>query len=170
MPPPYLARNAPVANIVHPVKKGVFPGFGIDFCLPLLDRGYGLFSQGFDRDEPLFGKTRLYHSLTAVTMSHAVLILFNLFQQSQFFKIIHYLPATGKTVHSRINTGFFIHNATAVHDLQGRQVMPAANLKVIEVMGRGNLQCPGAKLFLHMRIKNYRDLAVNQGQHNHFLG
>ena len=51
--PPDLARDAPVADVVHPFVVGLGPRFGDDAGLARLHRRDGFFGQGLGSDEPL---------------------------------------------------------------------------------------------------------------------
>ncbi|RWX47568.1 hypothetical protein H206_06315 [Candidatus Electrothrix aarhusensis] len=48
MPPPDLAGNAPITDIIHPGIKAVVPGIGIDVDAPVPDSSHSFVSQGPD--------------------------------------------------------------------------------------------------------------------------
>ncbi len=72
VPPPDLAGDAPVADIVHPVEVGILPGRGDDPGLAFRDRLDRRFGQGFHPHEPLLGDQRLDDRLAPVTVADAV--------------------------------------------------------------------------------------------------
>jgi hypothetical protein len=78
MPPPQLTADAPIADILHPVK--------IDFGEMLRDDGYlpflysldGRFGQGFGMDKPLLARPRFDSGTTPSTMPYRMKIGFGL--------------------------------------------------------------------------------------------
>src|SRR5205807_3252954 len=76
MPPPQLARDAPVVNIVHPVQINLAVVVGDDGDLAALDRLDRLLRQRLDLDEPLLRKPRLDHGAAAVALAEGESVVF----------------------------------------------------------------------------------------------
>ena len=55
-----------------------------------------------------------------------------------------------------------------VQDGDHRQVVPLADVVIVRIMGRGDLERTGAKLAVHVFIGDHRDLAA-QHRHQHLL-
>ena len=76
MPPPQLARDAPIVDVVHPVQVNLTIVLRVDRDLAAL--------HGLDRaprhrlnlDEPLRRKSRLNHRATAVTLAEGDGVIF----------------------------------------------------------------------------------------------
>src|SRR3546814_19014738 len=60
--PPKLARDAPGLDILHPVEKGLFPGFGDDVTPHVPDRLHRRLGEGIGVDTPLGGAPGLDHT------------------------------------------------------------------------------------------------------------
>ena len=54
-----------------------------------------------------------------------------------------------------------------MHDADFLQAMALSHLKVIGVMGRGDLHAPGSKLLIHIRICHHRNLTARERQLKH---
>ena len=103
-------------------------------------------------------------------MAHIVLVLFHLPQQVQALQVLQHLLPGGQTVQPPVGPGLFIHPALFIHNLDPRQVMAAADLKVVQVMGRGYFQRPGTKILIHVGIGDDRNRPTGQGQMDHLPG
>ena len=77
MSPPELARDAPVADVVHPLVPGLDPVFGDDFDALFVDGGDGFFGQRLGADEPLLGDQRLDDGLAARAFAEAEGVVFH---------------------------------------------------------------------------------------------
>ena len=89
MAPPELARDAPVADVVHPFVPGLEPDFGDDFDALFIDRGDGFFGQRLGADEPLFGDQRLHDGLAALAFAGVDGVVFDAFEQAERVEIGH---------------------------------------------------------------------------------
>ena len=70
MPPPELAADAPVADILHPVEIDLGEALGDDADAPVLHGLDGRLGQGLDLDEPLLAGDRLDDRLAALAVPH----------------------------------------------------------------------------------------------------
>ena len=64
--PPQLARDAPVADVVHPVEVHFVEAFGDDLDFSRLHRGNGRLGQGLHGHEPLLGEQWLQDSAATI--------------------------------------------------------------------------------------------------------
>ena len=136
----------------------------MDPGIPFLNRCDRLFGQGLDRHEPLLGQGRLDHGMAPVAMAHPVLVVFHLFQQSLLLKGRYHLFPAGEPFQAGVGASRLVHHPVIVHHLEGGQAVTATDFKIVDIVGRGHLEGAGAKLPLHMGIKNNGDLPVGQGQ------
>ena len=168
MSPPYLSRNTPVPDIVQPFKIGRLPAGGHDLRFPL-DHGRARhLRQRFYLDEPLPRNGRLDVCPAPVTLSDTVDIRFLADQESFPLKIPDDISPALEAILSLINTSPFIDHGIAVHDLDGFELVPCRNGKVIGIMGRGNLYRPGTELHAHIIVGNDRYPPADQGQDHLF--
>ena len=166
MSPPDLTRNAPVADIFHPVKIGLFPA--------LRGKGNAARAHSFDSrrrewfhlDEPLLGEARFNNRIAPIAVSDRMRMRINLHEQPERFQIGNDLLTTGETIHARILASLDIHVSFARHHIQHGQVVALRHLEVIGVMRRRDLHNTGTERAVHIIIRNHRDLAVHQGEHH----
>ena len=164
VPPPDLAGDAPVADVVHPAVKGVVPGPGVDPDPSLAHRRHRLVGQGPDRDEPLHRSRRLDDRLAAVAEADGMVVVLDLVEQTQFLEIGHHLFAAGEAVKALIFAGRLVHDSHVVHDLEQLEAMPATDLVVVAIVGRGDLEGAGAEIHLHVVVVDHRDGAAGERQ------
>ncbi len=85
MAPPELARDAPVADVVHPLVVGLDPVGGDELDAAVFDGCDGLFGERLGLDEPLLGNQRLDHGLAAIAFAEAELVGLDLDEQRRAF-------------------------------------------------------------------------------------
>ena len=73
MPPPELARNAPVVNVVHPLKIALFKTVGNELDSSVFDCLDGRFGKRIDLQVPLNRDLRLHNGRAAIALSDVVL-------------------------------------------------------------------------------------------------
>ncbi len=164
MPPPELARDAPVVDVVHPLKisLGVIFRHEFDFA----------FFHGFDRavcqwlylDEPLLWKAaaRQWSCNGRISRRPAYGLLC--------------LPATRvlpdrvglspalHTVQAGVDAAVLIDAGLVVHNVDLRQIVAQANLKVVGIVCRRDFYSAAAKLRIGVIIGNDRNFTVTRGR------
>ncbi len=94
---------------------------------------------------------------------------FDFFQQTGGFHIPDNLFAGLETVHALIGCrGIVVDCSIIAQNIDQWQFMTLADLVVVIVMGRGNLDATGTKFRIDIVIGNNRNLPVTQGQFHHF--
>ncbi len=68
-----------------------------------------------------------------------------------------------ETIQPRIGTGFLVERGVLVHDVDHGQVMPFADLIVVGVVTRRDLERPGAEGRVHILIGDHGDFPVEHG-------
>ena len=164
MSPPYLAGDTPVADVFHPIKIRPLPHGGDDPGPSLLHRLEGGFGQRLGPDEPLLGEEGLHHGLAAITVPHAVMVVLNLQEGSVPLEVLDDPFTTLKPLHALVGTGLLGHVPLFVNNLHCLQMMALSDLKVIGVMGRRDLQGPGAELRIDICIGDDRDAPIHHRQ------
>ena len=144
MPPPQLPRNAPVADVVHPVQ--------INLLVVLRDNRISPFStaqspvgQRLDLDEPLRRKPRLHHGSAAVAVAErdGVILLADQKALRPKSSSTRLRASYGQ---ARVRAGVGVHVRVLVHDVDLRQIVPQPGLKVVGIVRGRHLHRAGAEL------------------------
>ncbi len=174
MPPPDLAGNTPVFNILHPGKIRIRPSFGDNLDLSGAHGVDGRLRKRLNLHKPLGCRIRLNYRMATITVSHGVSIGFHFDEKSLLLELFHNQLPCFDTVLVRVPR----HPSTRLLIFEGRgidfrlavensdypQTMSLTDLKIVEVMPGGNLQGAGTKLRIHKRIRNDRYGAANNGE------
>ena len=167
MSPPELTGNTPVTDVLQPVQIRLVKTLRNEGQVTVLDRFDSRFCHLFHLYEPLLLDHRLYRRTTAVMSTYIVYMLFYFYKQSLCFQIRYHCFSCLVTVHTIIFAARAVNGRIIVHDVDLWQIVASSYLKVIRVMGRRNLYASGSKLFIYVRIRNYRNLAVCERQFQH---
>ncbi|MBA7666670.1 hypothetical protein ES703_74751 [subsurface metagenome] len=117
MPPPQLAADAPVADVLHPVevnlgetlRNNIYPLAG--HCLN------GRFRQRFGADKPLLAGDGLNHGLAADAVSHGVGMRLNIDKEPVSFQVLYNRFPAGEAVHTDVRPGVLVHGGVVVEDV-----------------------------------------------------
>ncbi len=164
MPPPDLARDAPVADVFHPVIVGILPLFRQDAGLSLLHRLKCALGQGADLDVPLERQVRFNHGLAAVAAAHRHGVVLDSVQEACLLQVGHDAFAGSEAVHPLVLVACGVDDPRFVEDIDLVQSVAQADLEVVEVVGRGDLDHTGSELAVNVVVGHHRDLAVDQRQ------
>src|SRR5260370_21486743 len=93
MPPPQLARDAPIVDVVHPVQVNLTIVLRRDGDLAALYDLNRALRQRLDLDEPLRRKSRLNDRAAAVALAESDGVIFFARQESLSFYIRHHALA-----------------------------------------------------------------------------
>ena len=160
--PPELAGNTPVAGILHPVAVGIHIFFRNELRPAAFDRFQGHLGEGFHLEEPLGAETRFNDGIRALGVPHRRGIFLHLFQVSGFLQHLDDLLAGDETVFTHQDAGFLVQLTVLVDDVQHLQVVPEADLRIVDIVRRSHLQASGTKVHLYVIILNHRDFPVDQ--------
>ncbi len=160
MAPPELARDAPIADVVHPLVVGLFPVGGNENDAAGLDGLNGLFGERFGLDEPLGGNQRLDNGGAARAFAEVDLIRLDLDEGSGLFEIGNDALARLEAVEAGISARGGGHDAVLIDDLDLGQVVAAAGFEIVEVVSGGDFDGPGAELRVGHDVENHRDFTV----------
>jgi len=163
MPPPELAADAPVADILHPVEVDLLKTLRHDLDLTVAHSLDGLLRQRPDPDEPLHADQRLDQLAAALADGHTVPVrLFFDHQPGRAHIGPQPLPAH-ETIETGIWPGVLVERRILVEDVDHRQVVALADLVVIRVVAGRDLERAGAKGAVHILVRDHRDGAVEDG-------
>ena len=164
--PPKLARNAPVADVVHPLEISFLPALRrkLDFT-GFHSRNRGL-SQRLNLHKPLFGDNGLGHLIAALAKAHFVLVIFGLHQLAGFLQRLKHGFACFAELHAGIRAARCGDFSVLAHDVYNRQVMAFAQFVVVEVVRRRYFQATRSELTVHVGIGDDRNFSPEQRQNS----
>jgi len=168
--PPELARNAPVADVFHPVQVDFLLVLGNDRNQPFAHHANGRLGQRFHPAEPLGRNPRLDVGFAAVANPDGVGVIGYFFEQPLFFQVFDDPLARLEAAKPRVGTRVLVHPAVIGHDVDFRQMMPPAEFKVVRVVRRSDLHRPRPEFAVDKLVGNDRNLAVHQRQAQYLPG
>ena len=124
-------------------------------------------ASGLTLDVPLQRQVRLDDRLAAVALAHRIAVVVDLLQQPLVLQVGDHVGARLEALHAPgTGAAVLVDDPGLVEDVDGRQVVAQADLEVVEVVGRGDLDHAGAELAIDVLVGDDRDLAVDQRQHH----
>src|SRR5580698_7510395 len=141
MPPPELARDAPVVNVPHPLEVGFCVLFRREPDIALLDGSDGFICEGLNLYEPLCRKARFHHALATVALADGVNVVFRAYQQALRLKVGENSLARRIAVQTCVCAALGVNLRRLIHHIDGGQSMPLTERKVIGIVRRRNLYC-----------------------------
>ena len=180
MTPPELAREAPVLNVLEPLAVDAAP-FGredVDFARShgfkthFSDRFVGVerpFGSGLaHRHIPLLGEHRLDDFARARDARDHVLDFLDANQEPRSLQILNGGLAAFVAVHAAVLLGHvLVHARRLREDVEHREIVAAADFKVVEVVGRRDLHAARTKFAVDVRVGNDGNFAVREGELKH---
>ena len=162
--PPDLAGDAPVADVLHPLEIGVFPLERNDPGTAFPHRGNGLFRQRSDLHVPLERHVRFDNRLAAIASSYCKGMVGDLLQQTRLFQVGKDLFPGSESVKAFVLMTGGIDDPRLVEDVYPVEIMALAYFEIVEVMGRCDLDHAGAELHVHIFVRDYGNVALQQGK------
>src|SRR5690606_27061367 len=167
MPPPQLAGDAPGLDVPHPLEVGLLPVLGDELRTSILNRLDGLFRQLGGVHIPLVRQPRLDRNAGAISVRDHVRIRLDFFEQPLGLEIGNDALSRLEAVEPAVGLRRVLVDARlGVEDVDHRQIVPTANLEVVEVVRRGDLDRAGPLLRIGILIRNDRNLTPDQRQHH----
>ena len=165
MSPPQLSGDAPVTDIVCPVKICF-----VHSCRnqPDITIFYGFhcrFDQFIHLNEPLFFDHRFYCGMAAVMRSYIMGIIFNSYQKSHTVKFFHNMPAAFVSIKAFIFSTIFVNGSIIIQNVDFRKIMAFSNLKIIRVMRRCDLDNSGTKFHIYITVCHNRNSTIYNRKH-----
>ena len=168
VPPPQLTGDAPVPDVLHPVKVRLLPLRGRPRDAPLFDGLNAALRKRLRPDEPLFGKAGLHGGPAPLAVADGVLDLLGPLQQPQRVEVLRRGLARLLQGHAPIPAGVLVHDALGIDDLNLLQVVPLSHQEVVGVVGRRDLDAARPELRVHHVVLDDGDLAIRQGDADPF--
>ena len=144
--PPELARDAPGADVLHPLQVDGGGALGHDADFAVADDAGRLGREPGRIDEPLVGDERLDHDAGALRVGDVVDVRLFLDEVAVLAQVIGHEPARLVAVHFRVEARFRRQRAVPVDGGDRFQAVPLADLEVELVVSRRDLERAGAEL------------------------
>ena len=166
MTPPQLAGNAPVLKVLHPGKVGLRPALGMELDVAGGD-GLGCRAlQLVNGHEPLLGQPRLQRGVATVAMHDRMMMVLDMIEQAMLLEPRHNCLTALLAAHAG-ELAVALHDVRRlVEDVDLLQPVALAHGKVVGVMGGSDLHETGAETRVDVEIREDRDLAIHDGQHD----
>ena len=168
MPPPELAGNAPVLDILHPMPVGVLELGRNELDLIVHHHAQSRLGQFFHLEEPLHRKLGLDGHIGTFRIPHIIDVILLFFQQIRLFEVQHDLLAHRKTVHPGVLAAQLVERAVVVEHIQALQLVFHADIVVVDIVGRRNLEASRPEILVHIAVLDHRHFPIHQ-RHNHML-
>ena len=166
--PPQLARDAPVADVAHPVGVGVLPALGIEADLALLPRREPLLGQGFHFHEPLVGEVRFDHRVAAVAVADLVGVRLLPDEQPRGGEVLHDLRPRLRDGEPAVGLGHvLVELPVRGEDVDHGESVAPADLVVHAVVGRSHLHRAGAEGPVDAVVGDDRDRPAREREADH---
>ena len=175
VPPPQLARDAPVLQVFHPVVVGVFPVFRHELDAAAahgVNRRAGQFFHAFSAgeiDEPLVGEVGLNNDAAAVAVGAFQGVRFYFFQQSGAIEVSNDFVARHPAVQTAIGSGdVVVQGGVRIHQVDDFHGVPLADGVVVEVVRGGDFDAAGTEVHFDVFVSDDGDNALSQRDVHHF--
>ena len=162
--PPELTGNAPVLDVLHPIIVDFIHAVRDEADLAVFHDIHRRFRKRLHFHEPLRRNARLDDCTAAITGADVVLDRLNLDEVAARIEILHDLLSRLQCRHARVFASVFVDDAAVVHDVDDRQLVAQADLKVVRVVRRRDLHNAGAEILLDIRIRDNRDFPIDERQ------
>ena len=164
MAPPQLTGDAPVADILHPVRINFCEALRNKLRLAVVHDAQRLFGQRLHLYEPLGGDDRLDVAVAAVTGADIVVIRLDLHEVALLLKVGDDLLARLIAVKALILAAVLVDDTLIVEDADDLKVVAQADLKVVRVVSRRHLDAAGAEVHLGIVVRHDGDLLADERQ------
>ena len=181
MTPPELARDAPRLDVLEPLEIRLLPGLGHEARLPGAHRVERALGERPHVHVPLVGEIRLDDGARAVAVRHGMRVRLDAIEKAALVehgddalaRLEPILPVEGEDgveigrgldVALEIRIALEIELAFRPEHVDERQAVPAADLEIVEVVRRRDLDGAGALVGVGIGVGDDRDAAPDQRQ------
>ena len=164
MSPPELARDAPGADVVHPLQVDAGGTVGNDADLAVADDAGGFLRQFGGIDEPLVGDERFDGDAGALGVSDVVEVSFGAEQVAVCFEVLSDQVAGVVAVESDVDAALGGHAAVPIDDADRFELVAFADFEVQLVVAGRDFERPGAEFGVDGGVGDDWDQAVESAQ------
>ena len=169
VPPPDLPRDAPVADVLHPVVVGALPLLGDDARALLAHRGERRLRERLRAHEPLRRERGLDDGVAAVAVPERDGVLLAPHEQAALLEVGDDRLARREAVEPGVRPGRRRHPRRVVHDAGRGEVVPPPGLEVVRVVRRGDLERPRAERRVDRGVGDHRHAPAGRHREHEFL-
>ena len=164
MAPPELARNAPVADVLHPIEERLVPVFRYENDAAGVHGIEHLRRERLRFHEPLRGNQRLDDVAGAIALADCERVRLDLLEQAELFQIRDDALAGFEAVESGVRAGFGGHARILADHLDLRQLVALAGFEIVGIVRGRYLDDAGAELRIGNFVEDDRDFSIHQRQ------
>ncbi len=146
VPPPQLARDAPVADVLHPVDVQLRPAIGDEPDAAVLHDLDRPLRQGLHPHEPLRRDQRLDRRVTPFAVADRVPVRLDLLEVPVGLQPIDDRLPCRLAVHPGERSAVLVDRPVGVQDVDRIEAVRLTDLEVDRVVRRGDLERPGPEL------------------------
>ena len=162
--PPQLAADAPVVHVVDPVEVARRQLRRVDADPAVADRVTGRLGQRAHLDEPLEREPGLDHGAAPAAVADRVHVGADLGHDPAVLAQRGDHGGPGLEPVEALEGPVGRDPPVLVQDRDGGQPVAAADLEVVRVVRRGDLDRAGAEIRVHVRVRDHRDAPGRQRQ------
>ncbi len=165
MTPPQLPADAPVLDVVHPLEVFLRPALRHEARAAVFNGLDGRRRERRDTHVPLIREPRLEHGVAAVTARHLQGVGLDLLKQAERLEVRNHELTCREAIEAAILLRHFVvERRVLVEDVDERQVVPLADVVVVEVVPRSDLHAAGAERRIGVVVTDDRNQALGQRQ------
>ena len=167
MPPPQLPAHAPVLDVAHPFEIGARPVLRHEAGATLLHGRDGRRGERGDLHVPLVGEIRLEHRTAAIAARHHQPVLVDALDESAGLELRQHALAGLEALESAETLRYGVGERGARReDVDQRQVVALADVVVVEIVRRCDLEAAGAEGRVDVVVGDHRHGAFRE-RHEH---
>mmetsp|Transcript_4518 Transcript_4518/g.16509 ORF Transcript_4518/g.16509 Transcript_4518/m.16509 type:complete len:226 (-) Transcript_4518:1106-1783(-) len=166
MTPPELTAHAPVVNVLEPVEPNLLVSLRYDLHLAVFHGIDTLLGHSVHLHKPLSGDQGLDNFSSSLRARNSLHVWLDLNRHSCLLHVLPQLLTRLKPVQPLIFTSILVKRSVKVHDVDSRKRVLLANLVIVRIMSRSNLEASSSKLHVDVCIRDDRDLSVLERNFN----
>ncbi len=170
MSPPELARDDPVANVLHPVEERLFPIVGDEADAAIAHSVHGFRGERLRFHKPLRGHQRLHDGSAAIALADGQRVRIDLFEHAEFFEIGNHGLAGGEAIETRVGSGVRGHARIFADHSHVRQIVTLPCFEIVRIVRRSHLHDARAEFRDGQFIEDDGNLAIHERQHDGLAG
>ena len=165
--PPELARHAPRLDVLHPAEEILAAALGHELHPTVARRRQRRLRELLGIGVPLLGEIGLDRHAAAIAVRYRMGVRLDLLDQTQLFHFRDDHLARLEAVEAAILLRrLVVHPRELVEDVDRFEIVPAADLEIVEVMCRRDLDRARALLRVGILVAHDGDAAADQRQHS----
>ena len=166
--PPELAADAPVLDVPHPFEIGFRPVVRNEPDRPIFHGADGRFRQRTCFYIPLIRQVGLDYRTAAITPWHHQLVVVCFLDKTERLQILDNAFSCLESIQPAIGVGrVVIETGIDIEEIYFFQVVPLADLVIVEVVRRGDFHATAAELRIDIVVCDNRDAAAGQRKIDH---